>query len=157
MTNNNKQEKAPKDVKLLKEPIDKISDEKASPSVTNFKSKFWRYGLLTFIIVLSFRVIYRCYLFQLDNPYAKTLEFYPQVDCLKSLTDLLAVIPIACGRFYTSLLSILLLTAMLSYWISLTELWLYGAITRNAFAIGVYILTAVLIAYAATARPVKED
>ena len=53
MTNNNKQEKAPKDVQLLKEPIDKISDEKASPSVTNFKSKFWRYGLLTFIIVLS--------------------------------------------------------------------------------------------------------
>ena len=53
MTNNNKQEKAPKDVKLPKERIDKISDEKARPSVTKFKSKFWRYGLLTFIIVLS--------------------------------------------------------------------------------------------------------
>ena len=53
MTNNSKQEKAPKDVKLPKERIDKISDEKASPSVTKFKSKFWRYGLLTFIIVLS--------------------------------------------------------------------------------------------------------
>ena len=53
MTNNSKQEKAPKDVKLPKERIDKISDEKASPSVTNFKSKFWRYGLLTFIIILS--------------------------------------------------------------------------------------------------------
>ena len=53
MTNNSKQEKAPKDAKLPKERIDKISDEKASPSVTNFKSKFWRYGLLTLIIVLS--------------------------------------------------------------------------------------------------------
>ena len=53
MTNNSKQEKAPKDVKLPKERIDKISDEKARPSVTKFKSKFWRYGLLTFIIVLS--------------------------------------------------------------------------------------------------------
>ena len=53
MTNNSKQEKAPKDAKLPKERIDKISDEKASTSVTKFKSKFWRYGLLTFIIVLS--------------------------------------------------------------------------------------------------------
>ena len=53
MTNNSKQEKAPKDVKFPKERIGKISDEKAKPSVTKFKSKFWRYGLLTFIIVLS--------------------------------------------------------------------------------------------------------
>lgn len=52
MTNNSKQEKAPKDVKLPKERIDKISDEKAAPSVSKFKSNFWRYGLLTFIIVL---------------------------------------------------------------------------------------------------------
>jgi hypothetical protein len=53
MTNNSKQEKAPKDVKFPKEPNAKISDEKARPSVTKFKSKFWRYGLLTFIIVLG--------------------------------------------------------------------------------------------------------
>ena len=53
MTNNSKQEKAPKDVKFPKERIDQISDEKARPSLTKFKSKFWRYGLLTFIIVLS--------------------------------------------------------------------------------------------------------
>ena len=53
MTNNSNQEKAPKDVKLPKGRIDKISDEKARPSVTKLKSKFWRYGLLFFIIVLS--------------------------------------------------------------------------------------------------------
>ena len=53
MTNNSKQEKAPKDVKLPNERIDKISGEIARPSVTKFKSKFWKYGLLTFIIVLS--------------------------------------------------------------------------------------------------------
>ena len=53
MTNNSKQEKAPKDVKLRKERVGKISDEKARPSMTKFKSKFWRYGLLTFIIGLG--------------------------------------------------------------------------------------------------------
>ena len=53
MTSDSKQEKAPKDVKFPKEPGGKILDEKARPSVTKFKSKFWRYGLLTFIIVLS--------------------------------------------------------------------------------------------------------
>lgn len=53
MTSDSKQEKAPKDVKFPKEPGGKISDEKARPSVTKFKSKFWRYGLLTFIIVLG--------------------------------------------------------------------------------------------------------
>ena len=53
MTNNSKQEKAPKDVELPKEHIDQTSDEKASASATKFKTKFWKYGLLTFIIVLS--------------------------------------------------------------------------------------------------------
>ncbi len=53
MTNNSNQEKAPKDVKLPKGRIDKISDGKARPSATKLKSKFWRYGLLIFIIVLS--------------------------------------------------------------------------------------------------------
>ena len=53
MTGDSKQEKAPKDVKFSKEPSGKISDEKARPSVTEFKSKFWRYGLLTFVIVLG--------------------------------------------------------------------------------------------------------
>jgi len=53
MTGDSKQEKAPKDVKFPKESGGKISDEKARPSVTEFKSKFWRYGLLTFVIVLG--------------------------------------------------------------------------------------------------------
>ena len=53
MTSDSKQEKAPKDVKFPKESGGKISDEKARPSVTKFKSKFWRYGLLTFVIVLG--------------------------------------------------------------------------------------------------------
>ena len=53
MTNNSKQEKAPKDVKLPKERIDKTSDEKVRLGVSKVKSKFWRYLLLTFIIVLS--------------------------------------------------------------------------------------------------------
>ena len=53
MTSDSKQEKAPKDVRFPKEPGGKISDEKASSGVTKFKSKFWRYGLLTFIIVLG--------------------------------------------------------------------------------------------------------
>ena len=53
MTNNSKQEKAPKDVELPKEHIDQTSDEKASASAAKFKAKSWKYGLLTFIIVLS--------------------------------------------------------------------------------------------------------
>ena len=53
MTGDSKQEKAPKDVRFPKEPGGKISDKKARPSVTEFKSKFWRYGLLTFIIILG--------------------------------------------------------------------------------------------------------
>ena len=63
MTNNSKQEKAPKDVELPKEHIDQTSDEKASASAAKFKAKSWKYGLLTFIIVLSLKAL------RLKNPY----------------------------------------------------------------------------------------
>jgi hypothetical protein len=82
MTSDSKQEKAPKDVKFPKEPGGKISDEKARPSVTKFKSKFWRYGLLTFIIVLGliYVIVYPSFdTNSILNKFEKSLEYWREL------------------------------------------------------------------------------